>query len=317
MERYCTNCGTKIQEGAAFCEKCGKPIGKSKKSEKRKRLPVIIPGIFISVFAITVVICLLFVTGMIGGDVKKTDHESVAQDSMATPEMTSQIPAKDEEIASSAEPSSDTKIDATPEPSSDTEIDATMEPSYDTEGLDGENAPSENPMLSKDHDAKVLYMAYLIKEQAKDGDGKKFALIDIDADGISEIVYTADDGYHVTILAYVNGEVKEVGNGFAGKQKYYPNKGIYYSETSHGCHEKTHFIFDGKEMKAVAYLYDDNVFEDNPIDYYIGENKVTKEKYKKHVKIIMKGAKAEKLLWHKNNAKNRKKYLGITSSEIY
>lgn len=31
----------------------------------------------------------------------------------------------------------------------------------------------------------------------------------------------------------------------------------------------------------------------------------------------MKGAKAEKLLWHKNNAKNRKKYLGITSSEIY
>lgn len=292
MERYCTNCGTKIQEGAAFCEKCGKPIGKSKKSEKRKRLPVIIPGIFISVFAITVVICLLFVTGMIGGDVKKTDHESVAQDSMATPEIT-------------------------PEPSSDTEIDATMEPSYDTEGLDGENAPSENPMLSKDHDAKVLYMAYLIKEQAKDGDGKKFALIDIDADGISEIVYTADDGYHVTILAYVNGEVKEVGTGFAGKQKYYPNKGIYYSETSHGCHEKTHFIFDGKEMKAVAYLYDDNVFEDNPIDYYIGENKVTKEKYKKHVKIIMKGAKAEKLLWHKNNAKNRKKYLGITSSEIY
>lgn len=292
MERYCTNCGTKIQEGAAFCEKCGKPIGKSKKSEKRKRLPVIIPGIFISVFAITVVICLLFVTGMIGGDVKKTDHESVAQDSMATPEIT-------------------------PEPSSDTEIDATMEPSYDTEGLDGENAPSENPMLSKDHDAKVLYMAYLIKEQAKDGGGKKFALIDIDADGISEIVYTADDGYHVTILAYVNGEVKGVGTGFAGKQKYYPNKGIYYSETSHGCLEKTHFIFDGKEMKAVAYLYDDNVFEDNPIDYYIGENKVTKEKYKKHVKIIMKGAKAEKLLWHKNNAKNRKKYLGITSSEIY
>lgn len=59
---------------------------------------------------------------------------------------------------------------------------------------------------------------------------EKFALIDINNDKIPELLFTADNGYHLYVISYIEHEIKKVGNGFSGSEKYYPNKKIYYSQ---------------------------------------------------------------------------------------
>ena len=93
------------------------------------------------------------------------------------------------------------------------------------------------------------------------GKETKFALIDINKDGISELIFTPDDGYHVDIVSYVNGKAKAVGSGFSGNQKYYPGKHIYFSHTTHtGTDVYTYYKFTGKKMKTIAEKYGDDTY---------------------------------------------------------
>ena len=157
----------------------------------------------------------------------------------------------------------------------------------------------------------------------------KFALIDLNKDGIKEMALTSDDGYHLYIVGYVNGKVKLIECGFAGEQKYYTNKHIYYSLTSHtGDYTASYYKFNGVKMKLIAEKQgsmnvnlktgkakpDPMTASYAPYEYTVKGKKVSKKKYKAYVKKLLKGAKNEKLKWHKNTKTNRSKYIIVKSS---
>lgn len=186
---------------------------------------------------------------------------------------------------------------------------------------------------SKGAKAKKAYSKILSDKKAANGIistswglGKetKFALIDLNKDGISELIFTPDDGYHVDIVSYVNGKVKAVGSGFSGNQKYYPSKHIYFSHTTHtGTDVYTYYKFTGKKMKAIAEKYGDDTYnavtgKPKPVDdlgdfapykYTVNGKTVSASKYKAYVNSVISGAKNVKLKWHKNTQSNRSKYL--------
>lgn len=140
----------------------------------------------------------------------------------------------------------------------------------------------------------------------------QFALIDLNKDGVQELVFTPDDGYHVNVVAYVNGKARCVGGGFAGGESYYPNKHIFVSSTWHMGNYVSYYKFNGKEMKEVASKYNeraDMVEYQDDYTYQVNGKTVTKSKYESCINKLMKGAKKQELKWHKNTVTNRKKYL--------
>lgn len=161
-----------------------------------------------------------------------------------------------------------------------------------------------------DKEAKQAYAKELrnLPEDTEYNNKWEFALIDLNKDGVSEMVITHDEGYHLTIYAYVNGKAESVGSGFSGEQKYYPNKKLYYSTTFHGSVYIEYYRFNGKKMVKLASIEGDIKGEDT-YTYYIGKKKVSKTKWKKYEKKLKKGAKAKKLIYHKNTSANRMKYL--------
>lgn len=167
--------------------------------------------------------------------------------------------------------------------------------------------------------------AYNFAGQMVTGDKFKFAMIDLNKDSIPELVVTADDAYHLILFGCVNGKIKLLSHGFAGKTRYYPNKSLFYSSTCHsGNDDEWYYMFNGKKMKELAYKHGSdgvNALTGEkkteaerglgfaPYLYKVKGTKVTQKKYKKKVKSILAGAKEQKLQWHKNSDRNRKKYL--------
>lgn len=155
------------------------------------------------------------------------------------------------------------------------------------------------------------------------GDKFKFAVIDLNKDSIPELAVTADDTYHLLLFGFVNDKIKLVSEGFSGETRYYPNKSLFYSATCHsGGDVEGYYKFNGKTMKELAYKYGNdsvNVItgekkqnqlgEFAPYLYKVKGKKVNQKKYKKKIKSILAGAKEQKLQWHKNSDRNRKKYL--------
>lgn len=184
---------------------------------------------------------------------------------------------------------------------------------------------------SKGAKARKAYAKILADKKAAEGiiswdSGKEteFALIDINKDGISELIFTTDDGYHIEIVSYVNGKVKVVGGGFSGEQSYYPDKHIYFSSTTHtGDDIYTYYKFTGKKMKVVAEKYGnatvnavtgkaktgDDLGKFTPYKYTVKGKTVSAKKYKSYVKKLISGAKSVKPKWHRNTKSNRSRYL--------
>lgn len=139
----------------------------------------------------------------------------------------------------------------------------------------------------------------------------QFAVIDINEDGIPEMVYSEDNFYHTSFVAYVNNEIKILDEGFSGEQKYYPGKCLYYSYT--GGHSFTfykYYKFTGKKLKSVAEKKCEDMLANPPVfEYRINGKKVTQRKYKNYTSKLLVGAKEVKLKPHKNTALNRKRYL--------
>lgn len=172
--------------------------------------------------------------------------------------------------------------------------------------------------ISKDAKAKKAYAEVLNDIKIAEGiistgwglgTDTKFALVDINNDGINEMVFTPDDGYHIDIVAYVNGKVKNIGSGFSGTQLFYPNKKIYYSDTWHASRNEGYYKFNGKKMISLASIYGAVMDDESSYVYHIGKKEVTKKSYQKYVKKLKKGAKEEKIKYFKNTSANRKKHL--------
>lgn len=189
--------------------------------------------------------------------------------------------------------------------------------SFTLQSADTQSATSRSKSAIKAY-KKILSSEKEAKKVATYFDRLKFDVIDINKDGIKEIVVTDDDGYHAEIYAYVNGKVKEVGSSFASGNgdKYYPDRHIYYTQLFHsGEYLHQYYKFDGKKMKLVAEQngYDVYVEQIDKIktvtEYLIKGKPVSRRKYKAYVKKILNGAKGKKFKWHKNTKANRQKYL--------
>ena len=156
----------------------------------------------------------------------------------------------------------------------------------------------------------------------------KFALIDLNGDKIPEFLYSQDDGYHLSICAYINGKAKKVGYGFSGGRVYYPNIHIYSTFTCHtGENSITYYRFDGKKMIEVCSKYGHDeynaitgkkkTYEEivnakdvyAPYLYKVNGKRTTKAKYNRVVKGIKKKGKKAKIVVHKATKKNIRKYL--------
>lgn len=165
--------------------------------------------------------------------------------------------------------------------------------------------------ISKGEEAKKAYARILSDVKAADeiistawglGENTKFALIDLNQDGVFELIFTPDDGYHVNIVSYVSGKAKNVGYGFSGTQKYYPKKHLYFSRVNHMGNVDTYYKFTGKKMKVIAEKYGNDM-------YKVNEKTVSKKQYNSYIKKLLSNTKNVKLKWYKNTEKNRKLYL--------
>jgi len=195
------------------------------------------------------------------------------------------------------------------------------------------NAVMAGKRTSKSTMAKRAYAKVLSNEKKASGvvdtswglgANTKFALIDINRDKIPELIFTSDDGYHVSIAAYIKGRAKSVGGGFSGYQKYYPKKHIYFSQTTHtGDDVYTYYRFTGKKMKAIAEKYGNDTYNAvtgkkktkselgkfTPYRYTVNGKIVSKKKYNAYVRKVLSGAKSVSPKWHRNTKRNRKRYL--------
>ena len=189
--------------------------------------------------------------------------------------------------------------------------------------------PGNVQAASKATKAKKAYANFLVKQEKEmTYQTLKFGLIDINKDGVPELVTTPDDWYHADIYAYVKGKVKNVGWAFSGECAFYPSRKVYYSHTCHtGTDEYHYYIFNGKKMKEVACKYgSDNINavtgepkQDNewlnfePYKYTVKGKVVTEEEYNQYTANLVKNAKKKKPTMRKNTAKNRRKYLSKSS----
>lgn len=176
--------------------------------------------------------------------------------------------------------------------------------------------------LSEADKAKKAYEEVLTDEKAakrlslfgSNIDGKlsrdgEFAIIDLNQDGIPEMLYTCDDKYHIDTLCYVNGRVKKIYNRASSNYEYYPNKSLCYVAWAHGGYfEFIYCKFTGKKMKVLADEYGE-LLDAEPRKYTVNGKKSSYKHYKVYVKKLMKGVQVEKPQYHKNTASNRKKYL--------
>ena len=184
--------------------------------------------------------------------------------------------------------------------------------------------PGNVQAASKKTKAKKAYASYLRKEAKNTSGTLKFGLIDINKDGVPEMVTASDDMYHASILAYVNGKVKKIGWAFSGECAFYPSRKVYYSHTCHsGVDEYHYYKFNGKKMTEVACKYGNDTYNAitgelktewqrlsfEPYKYTVKGKVVTAEKYNKYVKSLAGRVKKKMPTMRKNTAKNRKKYL--------
>ena len=157
-----------------------------------------------------------------------------------------------------------------------------------------------------------------------------FAVIDINDDGVDELIVTPDELYHMELYGYVNGKVKLIGGGYSGAQRFYPSKGIYYSSTTHmGAVDEWYYSYNGKKLSLLATSFGSEVMncstgerkaeptpgDFSPYGYKVKGKDVNEKKYNSFIKKTLNGAKksavdSTDLKLYKNTQKNRKKVFG-------
>lgn len=170
---------------------------------------------------------------------------------------------------------------------------------------------------SKKDKALKAYRKYLEKEEKKAGSMiSKWSLAYLDKDDIPEMVtyYSIlGHGAKPCIFTAKNGKVKQVSfsaaNGYG--THYYKKKGIVrYSSDSWEWEEYCKVNFKSKELMSaldsIAVMENGKYYKDNGS----GERtQITKKQYTALVRKQIGTAKAVKLKYYKNDAKNRKKHL--------
>lgn len=166
---------------------------------------------------------------------------------------------------------------------------------------------------AKIRNIKQVYLEWL-NETIGDPTGKEVQCVffDMNNDKIPELLWTEDGGFHVTIWAYVNGTVKKIDWIRGAFLKIYPTRKIYFhGGTSTGQYWRNYCKFDGEKSITLTEKYGNDCTnavtgKDKPLSqkgkmapyrYSIGNKVVSKKKYNKYIKKLLKGAKGKEINW--------------------
>ena len=175
---------------------------------------------------------------------------------------------------------------------------------------------TEVQAASKAKKAMAAYAKYLQDGSHWDMDGKmtSFGLIDVNRDGIKELVVYDESTYSTSLIGYVSGKTKQLGWCMRGEIKIYPKKKIFalYDSPEAGMYDRGYYKYDGKKAQRLA-LYNVEYDGDKLIDetYNVHGKNVSKKKYNKYIKSLHlgKGISSSDLKMHQNIKENRKSYL--------
>ena len=181
---------------------------------------------------------------------------------------------------------------------------------------------TEVQAASKAKKAMDAYAKYLQDGSHWNMDGKmtSFGLIDVNRDGIKELVVYDESTYSTSLIGYVSGKTKQLGWCMRGEIKIYPKKKIFalYDSAGGGIYATLYYKYDGKKAQRLA-LYNVEYDGDKLIDetYNVHGKNVSKKKYNKYIKSLHlgKGISSSDLKMYKNTAANRNKYLSVSSKK--
>ena len=136
-----------------------------------------------------------------------------------------------------------------------------------------------------------------------------FGLIDVNRDGIKELVVYDESTYSTSLIGYVSGKTKQLGWCMRGEIKIYPKKKIFArnDKAGAGMYAMIYYKYDGKKVKEIAR--DESC--DGEETYILKGKNVSKKKYNKYIKSLHlgKGISSSDLKMHQNIKENRKSYL--------
>ena len=170
---------------------------------------------------------------------------------------------------------------------------------------------TEVQAAAKAKKAMAAYAKYLQDGSHWDMDGKmtSFGLIDVNRDGIKELVVYDESTYSTSLIGYVSGKTKQLGWCMRGEIKIYPKKKIFalYDSAGGGIYATLYYKYDGKKVKEIAR--DESC--DGEETYILKGKNVSKKKYNKYIKSLHlgKGISSWDLKMHQNIRENRKSYL--------
>lgn len=185
--------------------------------------------------------------------------------------------------------------------------------------------PLHAEAATKNADAKKAYSELLTKSKISWGNNYsttklKFSCIDINADGISELIVKNEaasysEGYY-KIYAYISGKAKCIWTGFSDKPAICSDKGLIYDRGSHMDYTWEHYyLFDSKTASFVASHESYKVFDDdfNYIDtsqeYRISGKTVAESEFTDYIDELIGYSDSTSYTMVNNTSANRNKYL--------
>ena len=121
---------------------------------------------------------------------------------------------------------------------------------------------TEVQAASKAKKAMAAYAKYLQDGSHWDMDGKmtSFGLIDVNRDGIKELVVYDESTYSTSLIGYVSGKTKQLGWCMRGEIKIYPKKKIFAlnDKAEAGMYAMIYYKYDGKKVKEIAGIKSEN-----------------------------------------------------------
>ena len=143
-----------------------------------------------------------------------------------------------------------------------------------------------------------------------------FGLIDVNRDGIKELVVYDESTYSTILIGYVSGKTKQLGWCMRGEIKIYPKKKIFalYDSPEAGMYDRGYYKYDGKKAQSLAGYYVEYDGGGGKLineTYNVHGKNVSKKKYNKYIKSLHlgKGISSSDLKMHQNTKENRKSYL--------
>lgn len=144
----------------------------------------------------------------------------------------------------------------------------------------------------------------------------EYAIIDLNKDGVPELLLRSDDRHYEMLAAYVNGKVKCIGGApegttaGSGRITVYPDRKIVCFTTYHNWSYQSYYEFDGKRLEEKCGTWKLH----KQRSYNIKGKDVAAKKFAAYKKKLLKGSKELKMKFEKNKSETKSKkayYSGV------